>query len=144
MSAEPAGTSPTSPPVRTARVECAFDNDPRLMVSLGAIVSHAAKRAGLPEKTQEDVARAAIEASGEMLASANGKGSAVSKTKIVVEEFSDRLELTIESSACASPEGIRKRLEGTPTDRVQCDGREGLVRITLVKSCGAAKSGSPI
>jgi hypothetical protein len=144
MSAEPAGTPPLPSPARTGRVECALDNDPRLMVSLGAIISHAAKRAGLPEKTQEDVARAAIEAAREMLASSNGKASAASKTKILVEEFSDRLEVTVESPACARAEGIRKRLEGTPTDRVRCDGREGLVRITLVKSCSAAKTGSPI
>lgn len=144
MSAEPAGTPPLPSPVRTGRVECAFDNDPRLIVSLGAIISHAAKRAGLPEKTQEDVARAAIEAARETLASANGKASAASKTKILVEEFSDRLEVTVESPACARAEGIRKRLEGTPTDRVRCDGREGLVRVTLLKSCSAAKSGSPI
>jgi hypothetical protein len=114
------------------------------MVSIGAIISHAAKRAGLSEKTQEDVARAAIEAAGEMLASANGNASAASKTKILVEEFSDRLEVTVESPACARAEGIRKRLEGTPTDRIRCEGREGQVRVTLVKSCSAAKTGSPI
>jgi hypothetical protein len=144
MSAEPAGTTPGSSPPRTGRIECSFDNDARLMVSLGTIISHAAKRAGQPEKTQEDVARATLEASGEMLASANGKAGAASKTKILVEEFSDRLEVTVESPACARAEGIRKRLEGTPTDRIQCDGREGLVRVTLLKSCSAAKSGSPI
>ena len=144
MSPEPAGMPPVFPKVRTGRVECTFENDPRLMASLGAVVSHAAKRAGLPEKTQEEIARASIEASREMLVSANGKGSGASKTKLVVEEFSDRLEVTIESSAGARPEGIRKRLEGTATDRVRCDGREGLVRVTLLKSCSAAKSGSPI
>jgi hypothetical protein len=60
MSAEPAGMSPVAPTARTSRIECTFDNDPRLLVSLGTIVSHAAKRAGLPEKTQEDVAAAAV------------------------------------------------------------------------------------
>jgi len=144
MSAEPAGMAPVSPSLRTGRVECTFDNDLRLMASLGAVVSHAAKRAGLSEKAQQDIAHAAVEASREMLVSANGKASGASKTKIIVEEFSDRLEVTIESSAGARPESIRKRLEGTPTDRVRCDGREGLVRVTLAKSCSAAKSGSPI
>jgi anti-sigma regulatory factor (Ser/Thr protein kinase) len=144
MNTEPAGMAPVVPTARTSRVECTFDNDPRLIVSLGAVISHAAKRAGLPEQTQQEVATAAVEASREMLISANGKGSGASKTKLVVEEFSDRLEVTIESSACARPEGIRKRLEGTVTDRVRCDGREGLVRVTLLKSCSAAKSGSTI
>ncbi len=76
------------------------------------------------------------------LISANGERTGASKTKLIVEEFSDRLEVTIESAAGAKPEGFRKRLEAAGTDRVRCDGREGLVRVTLIKSCGAAKSGS--
>lgn len=132
------------PGARTTRVECTFDNDPRLIASLGPLISHAAKRAGLPEKTQEDAAAAVVEASREMLIPANGKGSDASKTKLVVEEFSDRLEVTIESSAGAKPEGISKRLEGMVADRVRCDGREGRVRVTLLKSCSTAKSGSTI
>src|SRR5271170_6532220 len=106
MNTEPSGTSSVVPSARTSRIECTFDNDPRLIASLGPLVSHAAKRAGLPEKTQEDAAAAVVEASREMLNSANGRGSGASKTKLVVEEFSDRLEVTIESSACARPEGI--------------------------------------
>ncbi len=144
MNTEPAGTSPVVPGGRTSRIECTFDNDPRLIASLGPLVSHAAKRAGLPEKTQEDAAAAVVEASREMLNSANGKGSGASKTKLVVEEFSDRLEVTIESLVCAKPEGISKRLEGIVADRVRCDGREGRVRVTLLKSCSTAKSGSTI
>ncbi len=142
MTADPAGKSPVIPSGRTSRIECTFDNDSRLITSLGVVISHAAKRAGLPEKTQGDVAAAALDTSREMLSAANGKGNEPSKTKLVVEEFSDRLEVTIESPAGAKPDGIRKRLEGTAPDRVRCDGREGQVRITLLKSCGAAKSGS--
>jgi len=144
MSAEPAGMAPVAPTARNSRIECTFDNDPRLIASLGAIILHAAKRAGLPEKAQEDVAAAAVEASREMLTSASGTGSGASKTNLVVEEFSDRLEVTIESPACARPEGIRKRLEGMAADRVRCDAREGRVRVTLLKSCSTAKSGSTI
>jgi anti-sigma regulatory factor (Ser/Thr protein kinase) len=135
---------PEAPTARTSRIECAFDNDPRLIASLGAIILHAAKRAGLPEKGQEEVAAAAVEASREMLTSADGKGSGASKTNLVVEEFSDRIEVTIESPACVRPEGIRKRLEGMAADRVRCDAREGHVRVTLLKSCSTAKSGSTI
>ncbi len=142
MNAEPAGMAPAAPTARTSRIECTFDNDPRLIASLGVVISHAAKRAGLSEKTQEHVTTAAVEASREMLTSANGNGTGASKTKLIVEEFSDRLEVTIESAAGAKPEGFRKRLEAAGTDRVRCDGREGRVRVTLVKSCGAAKSGS--
>ena len=144
MNTEPAGTSPAVPGARTSRIECTFDNDPRLIASLGPLVAHAAKRAGLPEKTQEDAAAAVVEAFHEMLNPANGRGTGASKTKLVVEEFSDRLEVTIESSAGAKPEGISKRLEGMVVDRVRCDEREGRVRVTLLKSCSTAKSGSTI
>jgi hypothetical protein len=142
MNTEPAGKSAAIPTAQSGRIECTFDNDPRLIASLGPLISHAAKRAGLPEKSQEDAAAAMVEASREMLNPANGKASGASKTKLVVEEFSDRLEVTIESSVCAKPEGINKRLEGMVADRVRCDGREGRVRITLLKSCSTAKSGS--
>jgi len=144
MNAEPVGMAPAAPNARTSRIECTFDNDPRLIASLGVVVSHAAKRAGLSEKNQEQVTTAAVEASREMLTSANGDRTGASKTKLIVEEFSDRLEVTIESAAGAKPEEFRNRLEAAGTDRVRCDGREGRVRVTLVKSCGAAKSGSTI
>ncbi|MGA8768682.1 MAG: hypothetical protein WB559_16830 [Candidatus Acidiferrales bacterium] len=142
MSAEFAGKVPAPSATRTSRIECALDNDPRLMASIGAVISHAAKRAGLPDQTQEDVAAAAVEASREMVIAGRGNGSGASTTKLVLDEFSDRLELTIESSVSARLEGIRKRLEGKFGDRVRCEGREGRVHVTLVKPCGVAKSGS--
>jgi hypothetical protein len=142
MSAEFAGKVPAPSATRTSRIECALDNDPRLMASIGAVISHAAKRAGLPDQTQEDVAAAAVEASRELLIAGRGNGSSASTTKLVLDEFSDRLELTIESSVSTRLEGIRKRLEGNFGDRVRCEGREGCVHVTLVKPCGAAKSGS--
>jgi hypothetical protein len=37
---------------------------------------------------------------------------------------------------------MRKQLEGRANDRIRCESREGGVRVTLLKSCGAAKSGS--
>jgi anti-sigma regulatory factor (Ser/Thr protein kinase) len=126
---------------RLGRIECNLDNDSRLLVSLGVILSHAARRAGLPDETQQDVAAAAGEASREMVAAGNGAGS-ISTTHLVVEEFSDRLEVTIDSPAGGESEGIRKRLEGKAGDRVRFESREGCVRVTLLKPCAAAKSGS--
>ena len=141
MNADPVRMPPSSPSASTSRIECTFDNDQRLMASLGAIFAHASMRAGLQEKTHEDVASAASDLSREMVAAA-GKGSSPSRTKIVVEEFSDRLEVTIEASAGAKLEGIGKQLEGKAADRIRSEGREGRVRVTLLKSCGTAKSGS--
>ena len=112
MSADSAGTAPSAPTARTSRIDCTLDNDSRLIVSIGAVLAHAARRAGLSEAAQEEIAAAAVEASREALIPTNGNGSSAPKTKLVVEEFSDRVEVTIESPAGAKPEGIRKRLEG--------------------------------
>jgi hypothetical protein len=126
---------------RLGRIECILDNDSRLLASLGVIMSHVARRAGLPSETQADIAAAASDASREIAAAGNGAGSA-STTHLVVEEFSDRLEVTIDSSAGGKSDGMRRRLEGKAADRVQCESRDGRIRVTLLKPCGAAKSSS--
>jgi anti-sigma regulatory factor (Ser/Thr protein kinase) len=141
MSAEPAANpSSAAPGARTSRIECNLDNDPRLLASVETIVAHAAGRAGFPEDAQREVAVAAASASREMAVSANG--SAPATMRLIVDEFPDRLELTFESPGGPNPEGMRKRLEGNTNDRIRCEPREGGVRLTLLKSCGAAKSGS--
>ena len=126
---------------RLGRMECNLDNDPRLLASFGAIFAHAARRAGLSDETQEDVASAAVDASGEMATSNNGSGSAAT-THVVVEEFSDRLEVTIDSQAGSKSEGIRKRMEAKASDRIRCESRDGRIRVTMLKPCAVAKSGS--
>jgi hypothetical protein len=140
MSAEPAAKpSSAAPGARTSRIECNLDNDPRLLASVETIVAHAAGRAGFSEEAQREVAVAAAHASREMAVSTNGNAPAT--TRLIVDEFPDRLELTFESPAGSNPEGMRKRLEGNANDRIRCESREGGVRVTLLKSCGAAKSG---
>lgn len=134
--------APAAPTARTSRIDCTLDNDPRLIASIGAVLAHSARRAGLSESAQEEIAAAAVEASRELLTSGNGIRSGASTTKLVVEEFSDRVEVTIESPAGAKLEGIRKRLEGKFPDRLRYDDSGGRVRLTLLKSCGAAKSGT--
>jgi anti-sigma regulatory factor (Ser/Thr protein kinase) len=134
--------APAAPSARTSRIECALDNDPRLIASIGAVLAHSARRAGLSETAQEEIAAAVVEASREVLISVNGNGSSASTTRLIVEEFSDRVEVTIESPAGAKPDGIRKRLEGKFPDRLRYDERGGRVCLTLLKSCGAAKFGT--
>ncbi len=142
MTAEFAGRVPAASAARTSRIECTLDNDPRLIASIGAVMAHAARRAGLPEQTQEDIAAAAVEASREVLSAVSGNGSGASAAKLVLDEFPDRLELTIESATGAKCDGIRKRLEGKFGDRVRCEGSDGRLRVTLIKPCGVAKSNS--
>jgi hypothetical protein len=141
MSAEPAAKSSSAAPgARTSRIECHLDHDPRLLASVETIVAHAARRAGFSEDAQREVSVAAAHASREMAGSANGNATAT--TRLIVEEFPDRLELTFESPAGSNIAEMHKRLERKANDRIRCESREGGVRVTLLKSCGAAKSGS--
>jgi anti-sigma regulatory factor (Ser/Thr protein kinase) len=142
MSADSAGKAPAGSAARTSRMECTLGNDSRLFASLGAVISHAAKRAGLPEHTQEELTHAAVEAAREISKAGNGTGSGTAATKLILDEFPDRLEFHIESAGGASMEEIRKRLEGKFGDRVRCEGRDGRARVTLIKPCGVAKLGS--
>jgi len=130
------------PGVRLGRTECKLDNDARLLASIGAIVAHAAYRAGLPEAAQQEIGAAAGEAAGEIAASDNGAAPGNSSTRLIVEEFADRMEISIDSGSSAKSEGIRKRLEGKAADCMRCEAREGRVHVTLLKPCSAAKSGA--
>jgi hypothetical protein len=140
MSAEPSRGAARIPDAPSSRVECSFDNDSRLVAGVGAIVSHAARRAGLPEKTQEDIDAAVMDASRASLVAGGANGTAASTANVVLEEFRDRVEVTIESPAAAHAEEIRKGLVGKVTDCARLEGAEGRVRITLLKSCGEAKA----
>ena len=137
MSAEPA-KKPSSPPgARTNRIECAVDNDPRLLASLGALLAHAAHRAGFPEGLLDNLA-AGARAAREM--ARTDDAAAESKTRIVVEEFSDRLEMTIESTTAGA---ICRHLKDQAGERLRCEKRDGRVLLTLLKPCGAAQSEGP-
>ena len=132
MSAEPAAKSSASPSVRTSRIECSLNTDSRLLASFGAIMAHAAMRAGLPDATRDDLASAAHDAARALASSGEGAGSAAGM-KLVVDEFSDRLEVTIDSPAGTESDRIAKRFEGKASDRIQCESRDGHVRVTLMK-----------
>jgi hypothetical protein len=142
MSAEPAAKSSSAPGARISRIECNLDNDPRLLCSVETIVAHAAKRAGLPHDIQQQVAAAAGGASREMAKPSNGTAGTADTTHLVVDEYSDRLEVTFDSPAGSNSEGARQKLEGNADDRIRWDARDGRVRLTLIKPRGAANSGS--
>jgi hypothetical protein len=139
MNADPSAKASSASGGRTGRVECSFDNDPRLHASVEAIMAHAARRAGLPEDFEREVGAAAADASREMAASANGKASNI---RLVVDEYADRVEVTFGSAAHANCEGIRQRLESKLKNRIRCEAHDGRVRVTLLKAFDAAKSGS--
>jgi hypothetical protein len=143
MTAESSAKTSSGSGGRTSRIECNLDNDPRLLACVESVVAHAALRAGLPEDAQQLLATAAFGASREMVGSANGSAGAAAPTRLIVDEFSDRLEITIDSPASANTDRFCKQLEANAGDRVRCESRDGRIRVTLLKPCGVEKSAAP-
>ena len=135
MTADPSSKASPAFGGRAGRIECNLDNDSRLLASLGVLLAYAAKQAGLPEETQQDFAAAAEDAC--RAAASEGNGARPASTHLVVEEFSDRLEMTIDA-----PASICMQLKSKMNHRIHCDLRDGRVRITMRKPQDAAKSGS--
>jgi hypothetical protein len=134
--------SSSAPGGRTGRIECNLDNDPRLLACVETVVAHAAQIAGLPEDTKQTLGSAVLDASRQMALPPNGSAGAT-PTRLIVDEFSDRLEISIDSAARANTDGLCKQLEAKAGDRVRCESRDGRIRVTLLKPCGVAKSGAP-
>ena len=136
MCAEHATKPSPTPGFRTGRIECTLDNDSRLLAALGAVMAHAAARAGLPEGVQQSFAAAGAEVSREMAAGDGSRG--ISTMHLLVEEFPDRLELTFDSTGDSNAGGMCKHLKNQMGDSIRCEARDGQVRVTLKKTNGAA------
>lgn len=128
-----------------ARIEFTLDNDPHLFHGVKAILCHAAQRSGFSQQDQDALADAAVDACRETFPLLNGSDSSL---RLVVLDFPDRVEITIEhcgevlptaglDSFCAGVEegtrGISSALLNTTIDRVQYDTDEGRARTTLIK-----------
>jgi hypothetical protein len=143
----------TTEPTHT---ELSLQNDPRLMAAVGAIVSYSAQRIGLPSDAQEGLAAAVIDACREtfpLLTDVDGSNPAL---KVVVEDFQDRVEVTIEHAGEALPTagldsfcgggsdgvmaGISNSLQDTRVDRVQYETSHGRSRMKLIKYFGGRKA----
>jgi hypothetical protein len=138
-------------PVTTdqARTELKVHNDPRLLTAVSAIVSHSAHRAGLPHEAQQGLAEAAVDACRETFPLLGNENSGNRDLCLVVEDFPDRVQVTIEHSGEANPTagldsfvggskegvaaGISNSLQDTRVDRVQYDSHDGRSRMTLIK-----------
>jgi hypothetical protein len=136
-------------PIRT---ELKLHDDPRLIAGVVAIVSFAAHRCGLSSGAQEGLASAAAEACRETFPLLNGNGSKDPSLKVIVSDFSDRVEVPIEhsgeslpsagldtfcdaASSAGSQSGLSGALQKTNVDRVQYETRDGVSRMTLIKYC---------
>lgn len=140
----------------TARVELILHNDPRLLAAVSAIVSHVAQRAGLAPQAEDGLAAAAVDACRDTFPLVSNHGGQDATLKMVVSDFPDRVEVTIEHSGEAlptagldtfcgggsegSPESISNSLRETRVDRVQYETRDGRSRMTLIKYCEGSRA----
>jgi hypothetical protein len=132
-----------------ARTELKVHNDPRLLCAVGTIVSHTAHRAGLNRDAQQGLAEAAVDACRETFPLLGNENSGNRDLRMIVEDFPDRVQVTIEHSGEARPTagldsfvggskegvaaGLSNSLQDTRVDRVQYDTHQGRSRMTLIK-----------
>jgi hypothetical protein len=132
-----------------SRTELKVHDDPRLISAVGAIVSHSAHRVGLPREAQQGFAEAAMDACRETFPLLGNDNSANRDLRMVIEDFPDRVQVTIEHSGESKPTAgldsfvggprehvagkISASLQDTRVDRVQYDTHEGRSRMTLIK-----------
>jgi len=127
------------------RSELTLPNDPRLIPAVGAVVVHAAERAGLAQAAQEGFAAASIEACRERFSLIHKTGGANVDLRVSVVDYPDRIEVSIENAGGSAQLGDTKMLHLTQqyamVDRVLHETRNGRVRTTLIKYIGAHASG---
>jgi len=135
------------------RVECMLRNDPRLIAGVGAVVSHAAGRAGLVEWDQTEFATVTEQACRETLATLNRIDNGDHVVQLAVAEFPGRVEVTIEPSggtrefrglqgraAIHAVEGVCHELQRKGVDRVLCENLPKSFRMKLIKYCAGPKT----
>ena len=130
-------------------MELILHEDSRLMCALRAVVSHYAGRAGLSGEAGEKFAAAAVDACRETFPLVGDNGAHPSALKVEVEDFHDRVEVTIEHAGEPLPtagldtfcgggtkeasEAISRSLQGREVDRVQYESQDGRSRMKLIK-----------
>lgn len=142
--------SPIPMTTDSSRVELLFPNDDRLAAAVDAVVAHAGERAGLSRQEQSELARATTEACEETFSAAGRNGTVNPKLRVLVSDFPNRVEVSIEESAgtrtrgpddfAGSPDPVTAALQGMRVDRLHHEIHEGRPRTTLVKYHGAARS----
>lgn len=127
------------------RVECALRNDPRLIAGVGAVVLHAAGRAGLGEWEQSEFAALTERACSETLATLNRVEKGDHAVQLAVADFPGRVEVTIEPASSGHVRGLYRRealheiegvchsLQRLSTDRVLCENLPRSFRVRLMK-----------
>jgi anti-sigma regulatory factor (Ser/Thr protein kinase) len=135
------------------RIEFALQNDPRLLEGARTIFAHAAKQVELPNESRQEFSVAALEKCREAFVMAEEKGRPDSAIHLLVSEFPDRVEISIEYpgdlrprvSALSGPECAGgNKAAGSAFDKQIFDSVEGQSlngssRLKVIKYVGAGK-----
>lgn len=140
-----------------SHTELVLHDDARLLAAIPSVVQFAAERCGLSSEAQQGLAEAAVEACKETFPLMEGQTTDGEPTvKVIVSDFTDRVEVAIEHTGEALPTagldtfvgdavsgegaGLSKALQMTKVDRVQYQTGEGRSRMTLIKYCDGGKA----
>lgn len=135
--------------VETSRAELTLPNDPRMFGAIAVIIGHAGDRTGLTESEQKALSEAAVHACEQALQLAAGEDP---KVHVIVENFDDRVEVTVEHHGAADPAAgldtfvagaagrVGQDLQSTGVDRVQYESKDGVSLTRLIKYAKAKAS----
>jgi anti-sigma regulatory factor (Ser/Thr protein kinase) len=140
-----------------SRVEILVPQDERLIAAVEAVVAHASERAGLSAEEQAELTIATEEACRETFQQASRGGALNPVLRIVVCDFPERVEVSIEESnrpgapagraaseatSARQPEAISAAPQPLKVDHLDHETREGGSRTHLVKHHASAKRSS--
>jgi hypothetical protein len=136
----------------TSRAELHLPNDPRMFGAVAVIIGHAGERTGLSEAEQKGLSDVAIHACEQALQLAAPEAGEEPKVHVIVENFDDRVEVTVEHRGAADPAAgldtfvagaagqVGQALQSTEVDRVQYESKDGVSRTRLIKYTKASAS----
>jgi hypothetical protein len=125
----------TTEPV-SARTEFTLHNDLRLLAAVDAVIAYSGQRSGLSAAAQAALSTAVRDAGRQALSAAGGQASkpdAAPSVTIVVEDFPDRVEVSLEPGLPATPPAARPDSPRPGVDAVTVESHHGASRLRLIQ-----------
>jgi hypothetical protein len=118
------------------RVECAIQDDTRLLIAVPIIVSHAARHAGIPESVASEFAGEAAGACRHTLAAQKSEDDAA--IRLFVDQYQDRVEVVLEYAGGKFSLPDSDLPKAAAADRVHHETAAGRSRLIFTKFCGSS------
>lgn len=125
------------------RIDCEFQDDSRLLEGISLMVAHAARNTGISEQGASEFATEAVAACRKAFA-ALGRSNKNSAVRLLVDQFQDRVEITLEYDGHGRTperrEGNSRYAGRQAAHGLQGQNSEGRSHIRLTKYCVAVDS----